>query len=262
MPKFAANLTYLFQELPLMKRFEAAKNHGFRAVECQFPYGYNYQLIRKILKKKDLRMLLINAPAGNWEKGDRGLAVIPGKEVEFQRTVQVAAKVAQKLAASHIHVMVGRLPRKVNRKDGLKTLITNLEKAADIFNNHKQNLLLEPLNPNDFPEYFLTELSDSLEIIDTINKPNVFLQLDIYHCLMRGDDPFKIIRENLNVISHMQIADCPGRHEPGSGNGKIDFLELFTLIDSLNYKGWIGCEYIPKKTTKGSFNWANAYGII
>ena len=262
MPKFAANLTYLFQELPLMERFEAAKKHGFSAVEYQFPYGCNYQSIRKILKKKDLRMLLINAPAGNWEKGDRGLAAIPGKEIEFLRTVQVAAYAAQKLAASHIHVMVGRLPRKVTRKDGLKTLITNLLKAADIFNNYKQNLLLEPLNLTDFPGYFLTEVTDSLEIIDTINKPNVFLQLDIYHCLMRGDDPLKIIQENLNVISHIQIADCPGRHEPGSGNGKFDFLELFNLIDSINYKGWIGCEYIPKKTTKESFNWANAYGII
>ena len=248
MPRFCANLSLLFTELEFPERFEAAARAGFTAVECQFPYAWPASTIAECLQRNRLEMVLINVPAGNWEAGDRGIAVAPDRVAEFRAGVDRAIAYAQALDCAQCNALAGVPAAGVDARTAEHTLITNLRYAAERFSAAGLQLLIEPLNTHDVPGFFLTRAQQALALIEQVDADNLYLQFDIYHAVRMGDDPVAIIGSSLTRIAHMQIADVPGRHQPGSGT--IDFRRLFDHIDQLGYRGRIGAEYIPSQRTE------------
>jgi len=259
MPRFAANLKFLFQELPLMERFEAAAKAGFAGVEYQFPYGEPVAEMRKRLDDDGLRMVLINAPAGDWQAGDRGLAALPGRESDFRASMAEAIEYAGALGCSRIHVMAGVPGVQVNRETALSVFTENLSYAAKLGIAEGIRVLTEPLNPMDVPGYLIACAADARSIMSAVASDNLFLQYDLYHGAMNGDDLMETVRGNLDVIGHMQVAAAPGRGEPVDGD--VDYTSLFEAIDVMGYGGWIGCEYTPAAGTLAGLGWASVYGI-
>ena len=263
MPRFAANLWYLFQEVDLMDRFEAAAKAGFEAVEIQFPYQWPSADLAARLDAFGLRQVLINAPAGDWEAGERGLAALPGRQEEFRDAIGQAIDYGRALSCPAIHVMAGVLADDGDRQRAMETYAENLAFAAARCSEEGIRVLIEALNPLDAPGYLIGSTAEARSVIDAAGHGNLTMQYDLYHGAMNGDDLIETIGANLDVIGHMQVAGVPGRHEPDgqSGGGGMDYGALFEAIDGLGYTGWIGCEYRPRAGTVEGLGWAAVYGI-
>jgi hydroxypyruvate isomerase len=257
MSKLAANLTMLFGEVDFLDRFEAAARAGFRGVEFLFPYAYEAQALKGRLRDHGLVQVLHNLPAGNWAGGERGIACFPDRVDEFRAGVDQAIEYANALGCDQVNCLAGILPSAVDPAAARQTLVQNLRYAATRLKAAGVALLIEPLNTRDVPGFFLSGTGQAIEIIDAVASDNLWLQYDIYHMQIMEGDVAPAIERLLPRIRHMQLADVPGRHEPGTG--EIDFGSLLTRIDRIGYAGWIGCEYIPKADTTAGLGWAAPY---
>ena len=257
MIKLNANISMLFQELEVLERLSAASNFGFNGVELLFPYAFDKDIIRENLDKNNLKMILFNMPPGDWESGERGMACDPNRITEFQDSTEIAIKYAETLNCKKLHCMAGIKPRISNLGILTETYKKNLKFAAHEAQKKGIQILIEPINNIDIPEYYLNYSSTGLAILNELNIPNLMLQYDIYHMQIMEGNLAKTIKENINKIGHFQLADTPGRHEPGTG--EINFNFLLPFIDSLGYSEWIGCEYLPKTTTIESLKWTKQF---
>ena len=257
MPKFAANLTMLYNEVDFLDRFAAAASAGFKGVEYLFPYDYDKDLLAELLAKHGLTQVLHNLPAGDWGAGDRGNACDPDRVEEFQEGVGRAVEYARTLGCPMVNCLAGIPPRTVSADKVHSTLIGNLQFAAAELEAAGIRMLIEPINTIDIPGFHITSTKQGRSIINDTGSGNLFLQQDIYHMQIMEGDLARTIQANLDIIRHMQIADNPGRNEPGTG--EINYPYLFEAIDEMDYDGWIGCEYKPKTTTEEGLGWASAY---
>jgi hydroxypyruvate isomerase len=250
-------LNFLYQESPFLDRFERAASSGFEAVEFLFPYDWAPEEIRTRLDKHNLVQALFNFPPGDWEGGERGIAALPGRETEFERSIRMAALYAEVLNCNCLHVMAGITKHNPDQKLVLRTYVENIRRAADALRDANRMILLEPLNNTDVPGYLVTTPKQAIELIDEIARPNVGLQLDFYQCqMMQGNlaTTFEMYHEH---IKHIQIAGVPGRHEPDVG--EINYSYLLELVDRFNYSGYVGCEYNPLTSTKAGLGWLKPY---
>jgi hydroxypyruvate isomerase len=253
MPKFAANLTLLFNEVPFIERFAAAAQAGFNAVEFLFPYEYDAEIIAARLKTQRLENVLFNMPPGDFKGGERGLACLPGREAEFRAGVANALAYAKILGTPRLHVMAGLLPQGADRETYRATYIDNLKYAAAETAKHGIMLLIEPINTRDIPGYFLNTQADAHAIREQVGAPNLKIQMDFYHVqIVEGDIAMKL-RRYLPHIGHIQIAGVPARNEPDTG--EVNYPYLFGLLDELGYDGWVGCEYRPAGNTVEGLGW-------
>lgn len=257
MPKFCANLTMLWNELDFMDRFAAAAKAGFRGVEYLFPYEHDKNRIAAELNKHGLTQVLHNLPAGNWAAGERGNGCHPRRVAEFQDGVGKAIEYAQALGCMQVNCLAGIRPSQLDPIVARETFIKNLQFAAPWLKTAGISLLIEPINTRDIPGFFLTNTKQALDIIRAVGSDNLFLQYDIYHMQIMEGDLARTIETNLGLIPHMQIADNPGRNEPGTG--EINFPFLFGHMDRVGYRGWVGCEYKPRTTTDAGLGWIRPY---
>ena len=256
MPRFAANLTMLFNELPFMQRFEAAAAAGFEAVEYLFPYPFDKKELAAALRDNGLVQVLHNLPAGDWEAGERGIACHPGRVDEFRVGVAAAIDYAGALGCPQLNCLAGKLPAGATAQDVRPTLVENLRFAARELEAAGIRLLIEPINRFDIPGFFLTHTEQALALIDEVGSPNLRLQYDIYHAQRMEGELGSTLAKHKDRIGHIQLADNPGRGEPGTG--EINYPWLFRHIDALGYDGWIGCEYKPRGTTTEGLGWRTA----
>ncbi|MEQ4676273.1 2-oxo-tetronate isomerase [Providencia vermicola] len=253
MAKFAANLSMMFNEVPFMQRFERAANAGFKGVEYLFPYEEDANLIANELKKHNLTQALFNMPAGNWAAGERGMASLPGREAEFAEGVQTALTYAKALGCKQVHAMAGKVNENVTLEQQKACFIKNIQHAADVMAEHGIRVLIEPINTRDMPGYFLTTQKQAEALLPEINRENVFIQLDLYHCQIMEGDLLKTIERLWGKFSHIQIASVPYRHEPDSG--EVNYPWIFKQLDEMGYDGWLGCEYHPAGRTEDGLGW-------
>ena len=253
MPKFNANLTMLFNEVDFLDRFEQAAKAGFTGVEYLFPYDWSVHELVEMLDKYNLTQVLHNLPAGDWSGGERGIACLPGRETEFQDGVGKAIEYATALKCPYLNCLAGLTPKDVSIEKVTNTLVNNLKFAAETLDKEEIKLLVEPLNNKDIPGFHLVGSEETIEIIQAVDHQNIYLQYDIYHMQRMEGDLINTIRARIDRIGHMQLADNPGRHEPGTG--EINFTNLFRAIDDAGYQGWIGCEYIPAGDTAAGLEW-------
>jgi len=253
MPKFAANLTMLFNEVPFLERFEKAANNGFTAVEFLFPYAFDAQEIRDRLTRHQLTLVLHNLPAGDWDAGERGIACHPDRVQEFREGVTKAIRYATALGVGQLNCLAGKTPSGVSAEVLRKTFVENLRFAATELKKAGLKLLIEPINTFDIPGFYLSGTSQALAIIDEVGADNLFLQYDIYHMQRMEGELAASMQRHLPRIAHLQLADNPGRNEPGTG--EINYAFLFQFIDKIGYTGWIGCEYKPATTTEAGLGW-------
>lgn len=259
MPRFAANLSLLFTELPFLERFGAARAAGFEAVECQFPYAWDAQAIRAQLQAHDLRMVLHNLPGGDTAAGERGIACHPGRGAEFRAGVSQGIDYARMLGCTQLNCLTGILPRGVAVDDARACLLENLRYAASEAERSGLRLLTEPINHFDVPGFFLNTMAQGADLLDAVGHPNLFLQYDLYHAQRMTGELAAIAQQHLARIGHIQIADNPGRHEPGTGEIHHDF--LFRHLDAIGYQGWIGCEYVPLGDTLAGLGWMRPWVV-
>ena len=261
MPKFAANLSMMYPELPFLERFEAAAQDGFKAVEYLFPYAFSKHELAARLKAHGLQQVLFNAPPGGtdaasiahaWDSsGDKGTAAVPGREAEFRAGVLLALEYAEALACPRIHLMAGLAGPTADRDAMQSTYISNLRWAAAAAAQHGREVLIEPINTRDVPGFFLNRQDQAHAIVDSVGAANLKVQMDLYHCqIVEGDVAMKIRHYlPLGAVGHFQIAGVPDRHEPDIG--ELNYAYLFGLIDEVaaacGWEGWVGCEYRPKK---------------
>ncbi|RKP52823.1 hydroxypyruvate isomerase [Trinickia fusca] len=256
MPKFAANLTMLFNEVPFLERFAAAAQAGFDAVEFLFPYPYAAHELAERLETNRLRLVLHNLPAGNWEAGERGIACLPERIGEFQDGVGRAIEYAKALKVPQLNCLVGIPTPDVDADLARATIVTNLRFAADALEREGIKLLVEPCNSYDIPGFALNRSRQALDVIEAVGSTNLYLQYDIYHMQRMEGELAATIEKHLPRIAHLQLADNPGRHEPGTG--EIHYAFLFARLDALGYDGYIGCEYKPRTTTLDGLGWLRA----
>lgn len=271
MPRFAANLHYLFTEKPFLDRFEAAARAGFKAVEFQVPYDYASSELRARLRHNALQMVLFDAPMGNWEAGDRGLAAVPGREAQFRASLERVPEYAEALECSTVHVMAGAVGAGADYARAEQVYIDNLRHAATFLKRHGVTAVIEPINnklgSSDGPSYttrgmhgyFLNHTDHARRILEAVGSDNLFLHLDCYHMQLLEGHLAETIRNHIGLVRHFQIAGVPGRHEPDVG--EINYPYLFDLMDELAYAGWVGCEYRPRADTWQGLKWAASYGI-
>jgi hydroxypyruvate isomerase len=257
MPKFAANLTMLYSELDFFARFAAAARDGFTGVEYLFPYAYDKDQLVEALEKNHLTQVLHNLPAGDWAAGDRGNACDPSRTGEFQDGVGKALDYARALKCTQINCLAGKLPRAVTPEQARKTFVENLIFASRALAPHGIDLLIEAVNIFDVPGFFLNQTAQGLAIIDEVGSSNLYLQYDIYHMQIMEGNLATTMGRNLSRIAHIQVADVPGRHEPGTG--EINYPFLFGYLDRAGYNGWIGAEYNPLSTTEQGLGWLNGH---
>lgn len=253
MPRFAANLTMLFSEQPFLDRFERAAALGFEAVEFLFPYPYAAPELRSRLDAHGLKLVLHNLPAGDWEAGERGIACIPGREEEFRTGVEEALRYAQALGVGQLNCLVGKLPAGADPQAVRRTLVENLRFAADALNREGLRLLIEPINTYDMPGFSISRTEQALDLLDEVGAGNTWLQYDIYHAQRMEGEIAATLSRHLARIGHVQLADNPGRHEPGTG--ELNYPFLFAHLDRIGYAGWVGCEYKPATTTEAGMGW-------
>ena len=253
MPRFAANLSMLFTEVDFLDRFEAAADAGFTGVEYLFPYAFPADELAKRLKAQKLTQVLHNLPAGDWDKGERGIAILPDRVDEFRKGVDTAIGYAKALNCRQVNCLAGLVPEGIDGKVLRETFVTNLRFAAAALKAEGIRLLIEPIKTRDIPRFYLTHTAQAAAIIDEVGSDNMFIQYDIYHMQIMEGDLAPTIAAHLDRIAHIQLADTPGRHEPGTG--EINYRFLFDYLDKLGYGGWIGCEYKPKTTTKAGLGW-------
>ena len=257
MPKFNANLTMLFNEVDFLDRFKAAKDAGFNGVEYLFPYTYRKEDIVERLQANGLAQVLHNLPAGDWGKGERGIACLPDRVGEFEDGVGKAIDYATALQCKQLNCLAGIAPPGIDPTKVRETFVRNLQFAAAKLKAARIRLLIEPCNTRDIPGFYLNRSQQALDIISDAGSDNLFLQYDIYHMQIMEGDLAPTIQRNLGSIRHMQLADNPGRNEPGTG--EINYPFLFQFIDKLGYAGWIGCEYKPRGATIDGLGWVKPY---
>jgi hydroxypyruvate isomerase len=256
MPKLAANLSWLFTEVPFLDRFEAAAAAGFRAVEFLRPYEFSPEEIAERLQRHGLEPVLFNLPSGDASKGERGLAALPGREAEFMRTIARALDYAKATGCTRIHVLAGN----ASGREAEATYVANLKAAADVVAPLGIALLIEPLNSRDAPGYFLSTTGAALRILERVDRRNVSLQFDLYHCQIMEGDLARHIRGLAGRFAHVQIAGVPDRTEPDLG--EVNHAYVLDLLDETGYAGWVGCEYKPKAGTLAGLGWARRWGVV
>ncbi|MFT5390409.1 MAG: hydroxypyruvate isomerase [Gammaproteobacteria bacterium] len=259
MPNLAANISMMYTEVPFLERFALAAANGFRGVEFLFPYEHPAPVIASALQEHNLQNVLFNLPPGNWEKGERGLAGMPGREAEFGAALEQALEYARVLNCPRVHAMHG-VPSEHDDPQRCRALyIENLRMAARRAAEQGINVLIEPLNPRDVPGYPLNYQHDAQAVVRAVGEPNLKIQFDMYHCqIVEGDvtRTFQSVRED---VDHIQIAGVPQRHEPSVGEARYEY--LLQMLDDTGYAGWVGCEYRPATNTADGLGWADAYGI-
>jgi hydroxypyruvate isomerase len=253
MPRFAANLSMLFGEKPFLDRFAAAKAAGFAGVEYLFPYEFDKADLRERLDEHGLTQVLHNLPAGNWAAGERGIAILPDRVGEFRDGVAHAIDYARALDCRQVNCRVGIAPSDADAYELNDVLIDNLRFAADALARHKIRLLVEPINTLDIPGFFLSRTEQAAQLIADVRSSNLFIQYDIYHMQVMEGDIARSLQKHFARIAHVQLADNPGRNEPGTG--EINYPFLFRHLDMLGYRGWVGCEYKPRTTTVDGLGW-------
>jgi hydroxypyruvate isomerase len=254
---FSANLSVLFTEVDFLERFARASQAGFRAVECQFPYQYRLDALAEQLRRYELVQVLHNMPAGDWSRGDRGIACLSDRVGEFQEGLGLAIEYATVLGCTRVNCLSGVAPAGADRDALHRTFVDNLRFAARALKERGITLVIEPLNIRDTPGFFLQTCGQAVQIIHDVGADNLSLQFDVYHAHIMEGDVLESIRQHLPYIAHVQIADDPGRHEPGTG--AINFPSVFRALESANYDGWIGCESLPSTTTEEGLKWLNRY---
>jgi hydroxypyruvate isomerase len=253
MPKFAANLTMLFNEVPFLERFERAAKAGFQAVEFLFPYPYGTAEIKARLDRHGLQLVLHNLPAGDWDAGERGIACLPDRTGEFRAGVARGIEYATALGVPQLNVLAGKAPAGADPALLRSTFVANLRYAAAELARHGLKLLVEPINTYDIPGFFLSRTADAVAILDEVGAANAYLQYDLYHAQRMEGELAATAARHLPRIAHIQLADNPGRHEPGTG--EINYAFLFRELDRMGYAGWIGCEYKPAAGTEAGLGW-------
>jgi len=254
---FAANISLLFTESDFLQRFDAAARAGFTAIELQFPYAYDKEVLQGALMKSRVPLVLHNLPAGDWGGGERGIACHPDRIAEFDAGVTQAIEYAAVLGCRQLNCLAGRVPPGVEPQHATDTFIRNLRQAAPRLAEAGIRLLIEPVNTFDVERFLVSSTSQALETIDAAACGNLWLQYDVYHMHRMGEDVNAVIESTLPRIGHIQIADNPGRHEPGTG--AIDFASLFRLLDTRGYAGLIGCEYLPLGRTEEGLGWRQQF---
>ena len=257
MVNLAANLSMMFNEVGFMERFKQASDSKFKGVEYLFPYDFPKEDISNELNENNLEQVLFDLPAGDWESGDRGIAVDPNRKNEFKEGVALALEYARVLKPKNLTCLVGKAPGNVSNSQAKSILIENLSYASTETEKAGIRLLVEPINTLDIPGYWLHNTKEAIEIIKEVNNSNLLLQYDIYHMQIMEGNIINTISNNLNMIGHMQLADNPGRHEPGTG--ELNYPVIFEKLDQMGYKGWIGCEYVPIEDSIPGLVWANSY---
>lgn len=257
MPRFAANLSMLFTELPFLERFGAAARAGFQGVEYLFPYAFNKDELAEQLERHRLVQVLHNLPAGNWEGGERGIACHPDRVAEFRHGVGRAIEYATALGCTQINCLAGIAPAGVSPELLRYTLLSNLRYAAGQLQEAGIRLLIEPINTFDIPGFYLSRTAQAADILDEVGADNLFIQYDLYHAQRMEGELAATVARHLPRIAHIQLADNPGRHEPGSG--EINYPWLLRHIDGLGYTGWVGCEYKPATATAEGLGWLDAF---
>ena len=258
MPKFAANLTMFFTEVPFMERFASARNAGFSAVEYLFPYEFNAADLKTQLTQNRLTQVLFNLPAGKWNEGERGIAANPERVEEFRAGVAKAVKYARELGVGRLNCLAGKRVRGYDENSHWSTLIGNVSYAATLLQENGLQLMVEPINHFDIPDFFLNRTEQALKLIDAVGMPNVFMQYDVYHAQREEGDLTATLRKHIDKIGHIQIADNPGRHQPGTG--EINYPFIFKEIDASGYQGYIGLEYVPVPDSMSSLAWITEFG--
>lgn len=253
MPKFAANLSMLYNEVPFMERFDKAGAAGFKAVEFLYPYAFSAADIKAKLDSNGLALVLHNIPAGDWDGGERGIACLPDRVDEYRAGVAKAIEYAKALGVPQLNCLAGKAPAGADRKVLHDTFVANLKYTAAEFKKNGLKLLIEPINTYDIPGFFLSTTAQGIAILDEVGADNAFLQYDIYHAQRMEGELANTMQKHLARIGHMQLADNPGRNEPGTG--EINYAFLFNFIDKIGYSGWIGCEYKPATTTDAGLGW-------
>jgi hydroxypyruvate isomerase len=253
---FSANISMLFTEIDFLERFAQASKAGFRAVECQFPYNFAADVLADRLRHHGLSQVLLNLPAGDWANGDRGIACLPDRVGEFQDGVERAIEYATALGCPRVNCLAGVARAGADRLRLHGTLVENLRFAARELKRHGIALMIEPLNSQDNPAFFIRTTRHAVEIIEEAGSDNLHLQFDVYHSRIMDDDVVSALRKSMRHIGHVQIADHPGRHEPGTGS--VDFKAVFQALERANYSEWIGCEYVPATTTEEGLSWLSS----
>jgi hydroxypyruvate isomerase len=258
MPRFAANLGYLFTERPMLERVGAAAKAGFRGIELQFPYEIAAAAMKAEIQKHKLTILGLNSPRGERE-GEFGLAAVPGREKDWDAAFAKALDYISAIGGSAVHCLTGKVEPN-ERPAADRVFAANISRAADLAAAKKITLLLEPINPRDRPGYFLNHLEHAADVIAKIGKPNVRIQFDFYHMQIVGGDLIHRLEQYLPVIGHLQCGAVPSRHEPDEG--EINYRNIFEAVDRLGYTGWIGAEYRPRGRTEDGLGWAQPYGVV
>ena len=253
MPKFAANLSMLFTEVPFLDRFERAAGAGFDAVEFLFPYAFDTREIRARLDAHRLKLVLHNLPAGDWDAGERGIACLPDRVDEFRAGVAQGIEVGTALGVPRLNCLAGKAPIGAADATLRKTFVDNLKFAAAEFRKAGLQLVIEPINSFDIPGFYLNRTAQALAILDEVGAPNAFVQYDIYHAQRMEGEIAATLAKHLARIGHIQIADNPGRNEPGTG--ELNYAFLFAHLDRIGYAGHVGCEYKPAATTEAGLGW-------
>jgi hydroxypyruvate isomerase len=253
MPRFAANLTMLFNEVPFLDRFERAAQAGFKAVEFLFPYPYSIADLKDRLSANGLTLVLHNLPAGNWDGGERGIGCLPDRVGEFRESVARAIEYGTALGTPRINCLAGKKPQGVSDETIRDTFVGNLRFAAAELKKVGIKLVIEPINTYDIPGFYLNTTAQALALIDEVGSDNLLVQYDIYHAQRMEGELVATMTKHLARIGHIQLADNPGRNEPGTGEINYDF--VFKALDRIGYTGWIGCEYKPATTTEAGLGW-------
>jgi len=256
MPKFSANLSWLFSEVDFLDRFDAAAKAGFTGIEFGLPYSYKKEQLVEKLQKSGLVQVLFNLPAGDWDKGERGIACLPDRANEFQEGVGKAIDYAGALGCKQVNCLVGLVPKGSNPLQLHDTVVRNLSFAAGELKKAGVRLLIEPCNSKDMPGFYVNYTAEALKLIEEVASDNLFVQYDVYHAQVMEGNLANTIEKNLAHIGHIQIADNPGRHEPGTG--EVNFPYLFAHLDRIGYTGWVGCEYKPAAKTEAGLGWRTA----
>ncbi|PSH68898.1 hydroxypyruvate isomerase [Phyllobacterium brassicacearum] len=255
MPRFAANLTMLFNEVPFLERFALASEAGFEAVEYLFPYDYNDDELKRELTENNLVQILHNLPAGNWGAGERGIAILPDRIDEFRRGVAKAIDYATALGCKQVNCLAGIAPKGLADDILHTTFVHNLRLAALELARYEIRLLIEPINNYDIPGFYLNTVDQAASIIEEVGSDNLYIQYDLYHQQRTRGELVATYERYSQLIAHIQLADNPGRHEPGTG--EINYPFVFAALDRAGYGGWIGCEYKPKTETQSGLGWLN-----
>jgi hydroxypyruvate isomerase len=253
MLRFAANLTLMYNEVSFLDRFAAAADDGFEAVEYVFPYAHPADDVAHRLQQARLTQALFNLPPGDWDSGDRGLACLPERRQAFAQSIDIGLRYAQATGVRQLHVMAGRVSTDHDPAVLRRTYVDNLRLACDRLSEHGLTALIEPINQRDMPGYYLTHQQQAHDICAEVDRPNIRVQMDLYHCQIVEGDLTRRIEKHFAGIGHIQIASVPRRHEPDEG--EVNYACIFDLLDKMGYAGYIGCEYRPREGTSAGLGW-------